>query len=206
MSLLYEAHDLRQIYNGVTVLEISSFKLEKGASLVLTGPNGSGKSTFLRLLSFLEQPSSGSLKYYGSTEPRLECPLLLQEAWLLHETVFQNVVLGLQLRGMRDNLMGKFCRAMGAAGFEQPELFIRRRPGSLSGGEKQRVALASRLILEPQVLLLDEPTAYVDQKSAACISSALHSEQERGASIICATHDMGLARSLNAARMELTRP
>lgn len=206
MSSIYEAENLCQTYNGATVLKIDHFRLEKGASLALSGANGSGKSTFLRILAFLETPSSGILRYFGGGQPRRECTLLLQEAWLLHESVFRNVVLGLRMRGIRKNLEAIYRQTMQAAGFDRPELFATRKAGSLSGGEKQRVALAARLALNPVVLLLDEPTAYVDRKSAACIAEALLWQKARGATIICATHDMALAQALNAEIMEMARP
>lgn len=206
MSKIYEAENICQTYNGIAALKIDQFSLEKGASLVLLGANGSGKSTFLRLLAFLEKPASGILRYFGGKEPRKECTLLLQEAWLLHESVFRNVVLGLRMRGIHKNLDEIFQQAMHAVGFTQPEIFARRKPGTLSGGEKQRIALASRLAINPTVLLLDEPTAYVDRKSGECIANALQEQQAKGMTIVCATHDMNLAKALHAEKMEMVRP
>lgn len=206
MSLIYEGQGLCQLYGGEPVLKIDYFSLEKGECLALMGSNGSGKSTFLRLLAFLEKPSQGTLKYLGGAAPLQECTLLLQEPWLMHESVFRNVTLGLQLRGMRLNLPEIYDKAMRAAGFEKPEIFEKRRPHALSGGEKQRVALASRLALNPVVLLLDEPTAYVDKASAACIAAALRAEHEKGVTIICATHNPDLAKVLGANIMLMKRP
>ncbi|MBD5642026.1 MAG: ABC transporter ATP-binding protein [Desulfovibrio sp.] len=206
MSLVYEAQNLRQAYGGLPALQISAFRLEKGDALILQGPNGSGKSTFLRLLAFLEKPSGGSLRYFGGREPRRECTLLLQEPWLLHATVFQNVVLGLKLRGIRQDLRASYEAAMRASGFDRPEAYALRRPAALSGGEKQRVALAARLALKPVVLLLDEPTAYVDSRSAACILDALRAAHQAGLTIVCASHDPGIAQALGAATMAIERP
>lgn len=206
MSPLYEAVNLRRYYESRLAFAISSFRLEKGASLVLTGPNGSGKSTFLRMLAFLETPSEGILRYFGGPDPRRECTLVLQEPWLMRSPVFKNVVLGLKLRGRRENLREKFENAMLAVGFENPADFAQRKPFALSGGEKQRVALAARLILDPVALLLDEPTAYVDGKSADRIVAALKKAREAGVTIVCATHDRALVSSLDAEVMELRRP
>lgn len=206
MSLIYEAENLRKSYAGLPALHIPAFRLERGEALVLRGPNGSGKSTFLRLLAFLETPTCGCLRYFGGNEPRRECTLLLQEAWLLHATVFQNVVLGLKLRGQRAGLREKFESAMRASGFDKPDDFADRRPSALSGGEKQRVALASRLASNPSVLLLDEPTAYVDSRSAACILRALREAHRQGLTIVCATHDPTVAHALDAPTLEIERP
>lgn len=203
MSLLYEAHDLVQVYKGHTALCLPYFSLNKGQSLVITGPNGSGKSTLLRLLAFLEQPGAGSLRYYGRAE-RGNVTLLLQEPYLIRDTVFKNVVLGLLLRKKRCNLKEEYTRAMNCAGFANPESFAARWPGNLSGGEKQRIALASRLILNPETLLLDEPTAYVDAASCRAIVKALENIREQGATVICATHDTVLRDALAAGILDLS--
>lgn len=206
MKPIYQARNLKKYYGKFLALDLPEFTLLEGQTLVLEGANGSGKSSFLRLLAFLEEPSSGSLRYYGSKEPRKECTLLLQEPWLLHESVFNNVVLGLKLRGIRANLKNLYNSAMVSAGFLEPELYARRKPFALSGGEKQRVALASRLILKPAVLLLDEPTAHVDRESAKRIINALIATSKQGTTVICASHDRMLAQSLHAEIMTMVKP
>lgn len=206
MNLLYQGENIKKYYGKNLVLDIPRFSLAKGAALVLEGANGSGKSTFLRLLAFLEAPSSGFLSFPSSPQPRLECTLLLQEPWLLHETVFTNVTLGLKFRGIKINLKQKFIQAMNWTGFANPEEFSSRKPQHLSGGEKQRVALASRLIFNPAVLLLDEPTAHVDAASAKHIIKALAHAKEAGTTIICATHDLELGKKLGAQRMLMVKP
>ena len=120
------------------------------------GRNGSGKSTLLRMLAFLEKPSSGLLNYLGGPEPRREVTLLLQNPYLLKCSVFDNVTLGLRLRGDRENLPARYAEAMRAAGFADPQAMASRYSSQLSGGERQRISLASRIILKPRVLLLDE--------------------------------------------------
>lgn len=206
MTLIYEVKDLKKYYGQDLVLDIPSLIIEKGSALILEGANGSGKSTLLRLLAFLEEPSSGSLLYLPSPQPRMECTLLLQEPWLLRETVYRNVTLGLKLRGIRSELNERFCAAMKSVGFDDPERFRNRRPYALSGGEKQRVALAARLILEPVVLLLDEPTAHVDSASGKHIVKALLEIHERGTCVICSTHDPDLAHKLGAKVMTMVKP
>lgn len=206
MTLLYAAKDLKKFYDNKLVLDLDYFSLAKGELLILKGPNGGGKSTFLRLLAFLENPTSGSLTFFGSTEPRRECALLLQEPWLMRSSVFANVILGLKLRGMKENLRDRYCSAMRAAGFANPEDFAKRYPSSLSGGEKQRVALAARLILNPSVLLLDEPTAHVDCESEEYIIKALLNAHKAGTTIVCATHDNSFDSIQGARLMVMKRP
>lgn len=197
MSLLYEARELKKYYGNRLVLDVPSFHVESGETVILMGHNGSGKSTLLRLLAFLERPSSGILRFYGNeARPRLETTLLLQEPFLFRESVFRNVTLGLLLRGRRHDLVDAYTVAMRQAGFEDPAAFAKRRTGTLSGGEKQRVALASRLILNPRVLLLDEPTSSVDAASAGIILKALKTIRASGTAIVCATHDRESAEHL----------
>lgn len=206
MTLLYELKDVKKYYGDMLALDIPRLDIPQGGALVLEGANGSGKSTLLRLLAFLEEPTSGVLHYNGSSRPREECTLLLQEPWLFHETVFRNVVMGLRLRGDRVNLEEKYRQAMFSAGFTDPENFARRRPTALSGGEKQRVALAARLILNPQVLLLDEPTAHVDSASGRHIIKALLEAHQKGTVIICSTHDKNLSSGLAAPVLTMIKP
>lgn len=206
MSLIYAGQNLKKYYSANLVLNIKNFSLEKGAALILEGPNGSGKSTFLRILAFIEEPSSGAIKFFGDSEPRRSCTLLLQEPWLMRAPVFNNVVLGLKLRGITKDLKAKYHQAMQNAGFKDPEEFAKRMPGSLSGGEKQRIALAARLILQPEVLLLDEPTSQVDSESEQHIIKALLQAHAVGITIICATHDNSLAQIMQAQKMTMAKP
>lgn len=206
MSLLYESQNLVKRYGDADALVLPSFRLEKNEVLLLTGSNGSGKSTLLRILAFLEKPTSGSLRYFGGAIPRREVTLLLQEPYLLKESVFRSVTIGLMLRGQKGNLQNEYAAAMEMAGFEDPQALAQRRPAALSGGEKQRVALASRLILKPAVLLLDEPTSFVDARSAGIIVAALKKLCHTGCAIVCATHDPALVEALGARCLRLETP
>lgn len=196
---MYEARDVVKVYHDHIALSLPKFHLNQGELVLLTGPNGSGKSTLLRLLAFLEKPTSGTLRYHGSaSDPRREVTMLLQEPYLLRAPVWENVTLGLRLRGKKHGLDAQFRTAMAAVGFERPETMARRGPRELSGGERQRVALAARLALRPAVLLLDEPTSNVDASSARAIVRAVEQSLTEGASLVCATHDPALLRSLQA--------
>ena len=184
MNTLFEAHDLQKVYASRIALNLPFFRMERGEVVALTGYNGCGKSTLLRLLAFLEKPSSGSLRYFGDiSDPRREITLLLQSPYLVKESVFRNVTLGLRLRGRRDGLARAYADAMQAVGFTQPDILAARRRDALSGGECQRVALAARLALKPAVLLLDEPTSNVDAASAHAIVTAVRRSLSAGTSV-----------------------
>ena len=200
---LYEARNLVQRYNGREALNIQYLAIEEGEAVFLTGPNGCGKSTLLRLLAFLERPAAGELRYAGGAEGRKEATLLLQDPYLLHMSVFNNVALGLKFRNQTGELRQVFERCMQAAGFDDPWNFADRGPRELSGGERQRVALASRLALRPRVLLLDEPTANVDAASARAIALAVRNSTAEGMTVVCATHDPALLRALDAREIKL---
>ena len=200
---LYEARNLVQRYNGREALSVQHLAIEEGEAVFLTGPNGCGKSTLLRLLAFLERPAAGELRYAGGAEGRKEATLLLQDPYLLHMSVFNNVVLGLKLRHQGADLRQTFECCMQAAGFDDPWNFADRGPRELSGGERQRVALASRLALRPRVLLLDEPTANVDAASARDIALAVRNSTAEGMTVVCATHDPALLRAIDAREIKL---
>lgn len=203
---LFEAHDLCMRYGSITALHLPAFFLRQGEMVVLTGRNGSGKSTLLRLLAFLERPTSGTLRYSGKGEPRREITLLLQEPYLMKASVFWNVTLGLRLRGAnREHMRESYMAAMQAAGFADPDAMAHRGPEELSGGEKQRIALAARLALQPRVLLLDEPTSNVDAASEKMIVAAVRFFLGQGAGVVCSTHDRGLANALGGREVRLVR-
>ena len=200
---LYEARNLVQRYNGREALSVQYLAIEEGEAVFLTGPNGCGKSTLLRLLAFLERPAAGELRYAGGAEGRKEATLLLQDPYLLHMSVFNNVVLGLKFRHQGADMRQAFECCMQAAGFDDPWNFADRGPRELSGGERQRVALASRLALRPKVLLLDEPTANVDAASARAIALAVRNSTAEGMTVVCATHDPALLRAIDAREIKL---
>ena len=206
MSKVFEIRDLRKEYGGILALDLPSLDVMQGDLLSLVGRNGSGKSTLLRMLAFLEKPSSGVLNYFGGPDPRREVTLLLQVPYLMKCTVFENVTLGLRLRGDRHNLTSRYAEVMKAAGFAEPEAFASRYSSQLSGGERQRISLASRLILKPRVLLLDEPTAHVDAVSEQMILGTVQACLEQGMTVICATHDRQLFSDFPSVReVELRR-
>lgn len=193
---LYDIQNLKHRYeNGPVTVDIDSLAIQMGSVTGLVGPNGSGKSTLLKLLAFLEPCCQGKIIYGGRecsvrTEGvRKDITYLLQDSYLLKRTVYDNIAYGLKLRGIKD-LEARVIESMERVGLS-PKKFRDRLWFRLSGGEVQRVALAARLALHPKVLLLDEPTANVDEASAQLVKeAALSAWKEWGATVIVATHDI----------------
>ena len=192
---MYRIQNVDHYYGTKQVLSIDDVSIPAAAIIGLIGPNGSGKSTLLKLMCFLEEPTYGSIFFKDrktgpfSSETRFKVTLLPQEPYLMQRTVFENVAYGLKIRGDMKRLKNRVEDALLQVGLA-PESFSRRRWSALSGGEAQRVALAARLILKPEVLLLDEPTANVDTDSARLIRMAsLKARDEWGTTLIVATHD-----------------
>jgi len=192
---LYELRNVIQAHSGRTVLDVPALSLAAGAIVGVTGPNGSGKTTLLRLLAFLDRPAGGEIRFMG--EPclgregtlRRQVTLLVQNPYLLRRSVRGNVAYGLKARGMSD-VRGRTDRALAAVGLS-PARFADRARHELSGGEAQRVALAARLAFEPQVLLLDEPTASLDAESAKLVrTAALDARDRLGTTLVVVSHDI----------------
>jgi tungstate transport system ATP-binding protein len=190
-----ELFEIRQQYCGRDVLDIPYLSLEQGSITGLSGPNGCGKSTLLRIMAQLESPAIGTVLLNGertdaaSTPGHRDVTLLLQEPFLLKQSVYSNVAFGLRARGMEDEKERVYeaLRLVGLA----PVAFCHRKWYELSGGEAQRVALAARLAFRPALLLLDEPTASLDEASAATIREAALSARSRfGTTLVIVSHDM----------------
>ncbi len=177
------------------MLRIDRLEIPAGAIVGVIGPNGSGKSTFLRLAGFIEKSSAGEIRYRGKAaapfapEVRHKVSLMPQEPFLMQRSVLNNVAYGLRIRKDLDRLEQRVHIALAWVGLD-PKDFAKRPSFALSGGEAQRVALAARLILKPEVLLLDEPTASIDALSAQLIKdAALKARSEWGTSLVIASHD-----------------
>jgi tungstate transport system ATP-binding protein len=192
---IYTINSLKQSYADKTVLEIEHLTIQPASIVGLIGPNGSGKSSLLRILGLIERPTQGKILFNSrpvepfSDEARFLITLLPQEPFLMKRSVFNNVAYGLKLRGDDKDAAERVNEALSLVGLTNKD-FAQRPWYALSGGEMQRVALASRLVLKPKVLLLDEPTASVDAASAQLIKEAsLQARQELGTTLIVASHD-----------------
>jgi len=189
---------------GRPVLRGLDLAIEVGATAVL-GPSGSGKSTLLRLLDRLADPDEGSVRFRGRDVRELDPLELRRRAVLVPQlpapvpgTVAENVTYGPALLG-RDVDPGP---PLEQAGLDRS--FADRDAARLSVGEQQRVMLARALALEPEVLLLDEPTAALDELATAAVERALDRLRGRsGLSLVLVTHDRSQARRLSGRVVEL---
>ncbi len=195
---LYVGYGSRIVVRGV------SFRLGRGEKLVVMGPNGAGKSTLLKAIPRLIEPVKGRIVFDGVDVTSLdEKRLRLVRARMgyvpqggtlfPHMRVLDNVALPLRLvRGLsRREAVEKalqYLELMGVADLAE------RYPAQLSGGQQQRVALARALAMEPDLLLLDEPTANLDEESRREVLQALHRIASLGKSMIVVTHEKDFAR------------
>lgn len=200
-EIVYRLENVTKAYSGRVVLAIDRLDITAGELLAVVGPSGAGKSTLLRLLNFLEPPSAGTIWYRGViTNGRLpelgvrrEITTVFQRPLLLNRSVAANVAYGLHLRGQR-GVEGKVAANLELVGLSQ---LARSRAAQLSGGEAQRVALARALIIEPRVLLLDEPTANLDPYNVNLIEQVVRRvNAERATTIVLVTHNVFQARRL----------
>ncbi|BFR49376.1 ATP-binding cassette domain-containing protein [Nitratidesulfovibrio sp. HK-II] len=197
---LYQLEGVVRRHGERTVLDVPRLDIAAGGITGVVGPNGGGKSTLLRLLALLDAPSQGVLRFAGeavgplssarTAELRRSVTLLLQEPYLLRRSVYENVAFGLTVRSGRGvrHAQDAVREALELVALD-PDVFLRRRWFELSGGEAQRVALAARLAFSPRVLLMDEPTASLDEDSAARIADAARAVAGRGTTVIVVSHD-----------------
>lgn len=189
--------------DGATILNDVSLQLEQGDMMFLTGPSGSGKSSLLRLLFMAMLPSHGHVSLFGrdiSTLSRGELPALrrrigvvFQEFRLLnHLTTFDNVALPLRVLGQDvSNYRRDVLDLLDWVGLkDQAHVY----PEVLSGGEKQRAAIARAVISKPEILLADEPTGNVDPVLAKRLLHLFLELNRLGTTVFMATHDEGLVK------------
>jgi len=174
-------------------LSIKRLDLQPRRIYALTGPNGAGKSTLLRAMALLIPPQQGTVTFANAgssnlTEQRQKVSLVEQSPYLLDGNVYDNLAFGLRLRGVRGSEQKKRVQLalemVGLDGFE------RRKTRKLSGGEIQRVALARAMVLEPEVLLLDEPTSNIDSKSLQAFERLIRCLPSQGITVVFSTHDL----------------
>jgi cobalt/nickel transport system ATP-binding protein len=204
MTPLLELTDVHYAYQqDIPALSGISFAVYAGERLALLGANGCGKTTLLKLLGGLLFPQQGSYCAFGReiSEPllahdpfgmffRKEIGVLFQnaDAQLFNPTVEDEIAFGpMQLNDPPETVRRKVAEAIRI--FKLRAL-AGRPPFALSGGEKKKVALASVLVMDPQILLLDEPTAGLDPRSSRILVDLILEAQERGKTVITATNDL----------------
>jgi tungstate transport system ATP-binding protein len=197
---IYRLDGLQQVYDGRCVLSIGQMEIIQGEILAIVGPSGAGKSTLLRLLNFLEPPTSGQLFYHDGLvtpdlplEERRKVTTVFQQPLLLKRSVTANLYFGLNLRGhkLAEDSRDHWLERLGIASLAQ------QSATKLSAGEAQRVALARALLINPEVLLLDEPTANLDPYNVSLIESIVQQEnQQNKTTIVLVTHNIFQARRI----------
>jgi tungstate transport system ATP-binding protein len=201
-DFIYRLQDVSKEYAGRRVVQVQNLKIRRGEVFALVGPSGAGKSTLLRMLNFLETPTSGRIRFldveFTASEPmplhhRRRVTTVFQRPILLNRSVQANVGYGLSLRGRR-NSSAEIEKALEQVGLGH---LVRQRARTLSGGEAQRVALARAIVLQPDVLLLDEPTANLDPYNVGLIEEIVTNlNRERGTTLVLVTHNVFQAKRL----------
>jgi spermidine/putrescine transport system ATP-binding protein len=197
-----ELQNVSKKYGGTQAVNNVSLEIRAGEFMTLLGPSGCGKTTLLRMIAGFETPDSGRVLLGGEEVTNVPpyrrdvTTVFQQYALFPHLDVFSNVAFGLQRRGReREDIKKRVAEALEMVRLEGME---KRRPHELSGGQQQRVALARALVLEPKVLLLDEPLAALDLKLRKQMQVELKSLQRRlGISFVFVTHDQEEALTMS---------
>ena len=202
MDLTLAISHVYKSYDGKPVLQDCSYPFEKSGTYVLMGPNGSGKSTFFRICAFLEEPDRGEVNYLSggilmgkNIELRRRITLLLPKVGVFNTTVFKNVSYGLIIRGIsRDEITEKADNVLDFVGLIHKK---NQKALTLSSGEMQRLGIARAMVVEPEILFLDEPTASVDQENTEILEDIILRMKRMGKSIVViTTHDLAQAERL----------
>lgn len=200
---MIQIRDLLVQRNGRDVLKIHSLDIQRGETLAVVGPNGAGKSTLLLALAQLLKPVRGEIHFNGRAlqdldelEYRRAISFVFQSPLLLDMSVEQNVALGLRFRGVsKEETRERANRWIKALGIES---LAKRKASQLSGGEAQRVSLARAFVLEPELLLLDEPFAALDPPTRAkLLEDLLTILKQDHKTAVFVTHNLNEAAKLS---------
>ena len=193
LPLKMEAVSVRR--GGKTILGPITLQLADEGISILLGPNGSGKTTLLKTMHGVERPNTGTLNWnLGAEDARLRQAFVFQSPTILRRSVLDNIAYPLTLRGVKRAEARARAEAFAArVGLSK---VLDQHGMVLSGGEKQKLALARALILEPDLLFLDEPCANLDGRATRDIEEILLAVRSEGTRIVMSTHDLGQARRL----------
>lgn len=201
-DVAYRLDKVVKSYGSREVLHVDSLDIRWGEIFSIVGPSGSGKSTLLRLLDFLEPPTAGQIHFQNhsvnGTGPvllaiRRQVTTVFQRPVLMNTTVYGNVAYGVKIRGEK-GIESKVKEALARVDLTE---FASAPVRTLSGGEAQRVALARAMVIEPQVLLLDEPTANLDPYNVGLIEGIVTDlNRRKGTTIVLVTHNVFQAKRL----------
>jgi tungstate transport system ATP-binding protein len=203
MDILKIDH-LTKSYGGKTVLNIPSLRIEAGKITAIIGPSGAGKSTLLALINGIEKPDSGNIHFENEDYSRTKIcspaairrmSLVFQKPVMFNTTVYNNIAYGLKVRGL--NKAAISARLREAAAFLGLSDLLEQKAITLSGGEAGRVSVARAMILKPDLLLMDEPTANLDPANVAIIEDMIKkASQDYQTTVVVVTHNMFQAKRL----------
>jgi tungstate transport system ATP-binding protein len=200
MEDLIKIEGLHMAFGKKEVLKDINLQIIRGEIFALVGPSGSGKTTFLRILDLFERPEKGNIKFnsmktQGIIDLRRRMSMLFQTPAIFNRSVFDNVAYGLKVRGIDKKIIEKKVNeALGIVGLRGLE---NQKAPTLSGGEAQRMAFARAIVYDPEILLLDEPTANLDPANVMKIEKIIKRiRNERKTTILLATHNIPQVRRI----------
>jgi tungstate transport system ATP-binding protein len=210
LPLTLTLDDVCKRYGRREVLNDVSFQLTSGECILLTGPNGAGKTTLLRIMSGLEKPDRGMFDMgLGPSRWRRCYPALRSRILYLHQhpylfdgSVMRNLAYAISNPHQRSLTRQRIAEALAWAGLTD---IAANHAKTLSGGERQRVALARAWLREPRILLLDEPTANMDQEARTRTLELLQRLRESGIALLIASHDPHHFAMLADKHLQLVR-
>lgn len=209
---MIQINNLSYAYTDTLVLKNVSFEIKENEIVGLLGLSGSGKTTLLKILSGLLQPDKGTytIESYLAYEKGKRNPILVNDLGVvfqdynlfMHMTVLDNLALPYRLRYKTSKDESKLVALELLEQFGLSE-HINKYPNECSGGQQQRIAIARALILNPRVLLIDEPTAALDQENTEIVTRLLKELNKKGLTVVVITHDLPFAQSICQRVIEL---
>ena len=205
MDLIRIKNVEKKYKNGVTAIYDLNLAIEKGSFVFIIGGSGSGKSTLIKMLYREERPTKGQVVVGGLDVAKLrnkkvyklrrKLGIVFQDYRLLPKlTVYENVAFALEIFGLpKDEVHNKVMKVLDLVGLKNK---AKHMPTELSGGEQQRVAIARAIVNGPKLLICDEPTGNLDEKTSMEIMKVLNEINRLGTTIIMVTHDRGIVRKM----------
>lgn len=198
MLFLLEFQNVSFDSEDKTILKNISVSINTGDFISIVGPSGSGKSTFLKLCSHLISPTDGSITYkgknvtdYNPTELRKSITYCFQTPYLFGDTVMENIKFPFSIRNIKPD--NKRVDEMFSV-FHMSTDFLNKDVKTLSGGEKQRIALIRSLLFKPEILLLDEVTSALDVDNTKIVENVITSLNKEGITVLWITHNLEQSR------------